>query len=102
MGIAYDCFWYWRNEFLGQANPYQEEVNEGPSNTTTSAASFNAVESQSNIGEATNQIQDLDENCFENMAINDAFFSEWNWSTDGYLPGELSGLGVTSTYMPVN
>jgi hypothetical protein len=102
MGIAYDCFWYWRKEFLGQENPYQEEIDQVPRNTATSIAPFNTVESQSNREEATHHTQGLDGNCFQNLLINDAFFSEWNWSTNGYLPGELSEVGAMSTCMPVN
>ena len=27
MGVAYDCFWYWRYEFNGQADPYSDQTN---------------------------------------------------------------------------
>lgn len=26
MGVAYDCFWYWRYEFNGQADPYSDQT----------------------------------------------------------------------------
>lgn len=91
MGIAYDCFWYWRKEFLGQPNPYQKESNLGPSETLNSIpSSLNLGEGEPDLQDTTTQLLETDENCFQNLVNNDAFFSEWNWSTDGYLPGELS------------
>ncbi len=29
MGIAHDCFWWWREEFQGKANPYKAQSTPG-------------------------------------------------------------------------
>jgi hypothetical protein len=91
MGVVYDCLWYWRQEFLGQENPYSKKrVPNAVMGTSNPMTSISLVESQPNIedGTATTQHLDFDANYFPTLG-DDAFYSEWNWSTNGYLLDEV-------------
>ncbi|KFZ22563.1 hypothetical protein V502_02873, partial [Pseudogymnoascus sp. VKM F-4520 (FW-2644)] len=98
MGVVYDCLWYWRHEFLGQQNPYATGT---PHNTNTSnlkASISPLVENQSNLQDTTIQQPDLEGNLFPDL-YDDAFYSEWNWSTNDYLFGDLPRDLGTNEFM---
>ncbi|KIW80842.1 hypothetical protein Z517_03865 [Fonsecaea pedrosoi CBS 271.37] len=89
MGVVYDCLWYWRQEFLGQSNPYSEE-NSG-NHAQSQRPLVTNTQALSSAHQATTQLSDFDTSGGAHLGVDDdAFFSEWNWSTTAFLSTELS------------
>lgn len=90
MGVVYDCFWYWRQEFLGYRNPYNQERGTRPEQEDHLAS----IVAQNNI----QQEADMDpttlyeDDAFMNVPHEDALFSEWNWSADDSILAGLSQI----------
>lgn len=94
MGVAYDCLWWWRQEFLGQSNPYSEESNGNQAQAQAQSQRLSVANPQavtSTHQPSTTQLPDFDtSDCGQLGVDDDAFFSEWNWSTHAFLSGDLS------------
>ncbi|KFY91885.1 hypothetical protein V500_04417 [Pseudogymnoascus sp. VKM F-4518 (FW-2643)] len=88
MGVVYDCLWYWRQEFLGRQNPYARGTPQSISTSNLMASITPPVENQSNLQDTTTQQPYLEGNHFTDL-YDDAFYSEWNWSTNDYSFGDL-------------
>ena len=89
MGVAYDCLWYWRQEFLGQPDPYANESHSFQAQDREALVADSQT-ATSNI-QTTTQLQDYDSGAFVAMGVDDrGLFSEWNWSTDPFLYGQQS------------
>ncbi|KAJ9499963.1 hypothetical protein H2202_004353 [Exophiala xenobiotica] len=98
MGIVYDCFWYWRREFLGYQDPYSlkkatlpHEDDELPTmapQQDDTAFQGTGVDTAGYRGDA-----------LMNHPQDDAFFSEWNWSADESFFASLPQSMNSMTYM---
>lgn len=126
MGIVYDCLWYWRQEFHGEPNPYVE-VGNSNNNHKFAVGSFSSVTSKTSPSQGVVAVQPsleqqlqqqqedadsteqqqfprLDGNSFLTLADDDGFFSEWNWSVDGYFSqgptDQLSGIPFSHNGQP--
>jgi hypothetical protein len=81
MGVAYDCFWYWRYEFNGQADPYSDQNN--PTNQSGISVIHNAsashvpwsVDSLGSEAVLADRISADDRNEGD-------FFPSWEWPGD--------------------
>jgi hypothetical protein len=82
MGVAYDCFWYWRHEFNGQADPYAEQNNAmGDSNTSSvnNIATDHVLSSTHVSGSDTTVLTDQ---IFPDDINEGDFFPSWEWPSN--------------------
>ncbi|KIV84715.1 hypothetical protein PV11_00481 [Exophiala sideris] len=89
MGVTYDCLWYWRQEFLGQYNPYSEESNSDLAQSQR--LSVTNPQAVAPASQPPTQLPEFDTSDCAHLGLDDdAFFTEWNWSTNAFWSGDLS------------
>lgn len=89
MGVVYDCFWYWRQEYLGYLDPYRAD-NPRPESHERIELNLPEVEPQVDLLDTNMQPATFGEDYFLGLSEDDAFFPEWNWSMDRHFPVELT------------
>jgi hypothetical protein len=82
MGVAYDCFWYWKHEFNGQTDPYSDHTN----CTAHSGNVVNNNASTSHVPWSTHSLGGEEEVLAHQNFVDDHdegdFFPSWEWPSD--------------------
>lgn len=84
MGVAYDCFWYWRHEFNGQADPYSNQNHDKRQSDLSIVHSDLGTHEPWSMGNLEGEIQEvaLADRVFLDDQNEANFFPSWEWPSE--------------------